>query len=255
MSALLLSALSAGANLGAQALTNAKNMKLAKYQYSKELEMWNRQNEYNAPAAQMSRLEAAGLNKNLVYGQGSVVGNTSSQLPQFQAPEYKMESPLPSAIGALSSFVDLEAKKANIDAVKANTKTIELENALKAATLESKIYMSNILKPNILNTQRSILGWTETEKAIKGSTLQSLYSTSPELLSDNLKATLFKPLIENELKSGQLQKYSAETKGVNLNNTIKQIEADFMKSLGVHSVKDILPAVSSVLNLLFRKKK
>lgn len=37
---------------------------------------WNRQNEYNSPAAQMLRLSAAGLNPNLMYGQGTT-GNAA----------------------------------------------------------------------------------------------------------------------------------------------------------------------------------
>ena len=46
-------------------LTNQANMKLAEYQYSKDLDMWNRQNEYNSPSAQMERFNAAGLNPNI----------------------------------------------------------------------------------------------------------------------------------------------------------------------------------------------
>lgn len=70
---------------GSQAKTNADQMKLAEYQYSKNLEMWNRNNEYNTPSAQRERMEAAGFNPNLVYGHGSVV-NTSSSAPQYSAP-------------------------------------------------------------------------------------------------------------------------------------------------------------------------
>lgn len=46
-------------------------------QYQQNLDLWNKQNEYNAPTAQMQRLQAAGLNPNLVYGNG-VSGNSSN---------------------------------------------------------------------------------------------------------------------------------------------------------------------------------
>lgn len=39
---------------------------------------WTMANDYNHPVAQMERLKAAGLNPNLVYGSGSVTGNTAS---------------------------------------------------------------------------------------------------------------------------------------------------------------------------------
>lgn len=58
----------------------------ADYAYGKNLEMWNLQNAYNDPAAQMARLKNAGLNPNLVYGGGNVTGNTSSS-----GPEYKLD--------------------------------------------------------------------------------------------------------------------------------------------------------------------
>lgn len=40
--------------------------------------MWNANNAYNHPKEQVKRLEEAGLNPMLVYGNGSVAGNTSS---------------------------------------------------------------------------------------------------------------------------------------------------------------------------------
>lgn len=45
--------------------------KAAKKQYNYQMEMWNLNNEYNSPKAQMERLREANLNPNLVYGNGS----------------------------------------------------------------------------------------------------------------------------------------------------------------------------------------
>lgn len=39
---------------------------------------WEKMNQYNSPQAQMERLKAAGLNPNLVYGNGSAVATTNS---------------------------------------------------------------------------------------------------------------------------------------------------------------------------------
>lgn len=47
------------------------NRELAKYGYDMDMEQWKRQNEYNTPLAQMERFKAAGLNQNLIYGQGT----------------------------------------------------------------------------------------------------------------------------------------------------------------------------------------
>lgn len=107
-------------------LTNQANRELAEYQYSKDLEMWNRGNEYNSPSAQMERLKAAGLNPNLVYGSGTVAGNTSSQLPKYQAPrmEYNYKPPLDVA-NILGAFQDFKIRQAQYDNLKAQRKAIE----------------------------------------------------------------------------------------------------------------------------------
>lgn len=55
---------------------NNSNKKVARENRAFALDMWNRNNEYNTPLAQMQRLKEAGLNPNLMYGQGTT-GNSS----------------------------------------------------------------------------------------------------------------------------------------------------------------------------------
>ncbi len=58
-----------------QKAENQKNRDFAKemaqYQNSENLAMWNRNNAYNTPSAQVSRMKAAGLNPSLMYAGGS----------------------------------------------------------------------------------------------------------------------------------------------------------------------------------------
>lgn len=74
---------SGGLGLIGTFLQNRANKKLAQYSFNKNVEMWRMQNEYNAPKAQMKRLQEAGLNPNLIYGKGTV-GNAQT-MPQYQA--------------------------------------------------------------------------------------------------------------------------------------------------------------------------
>ncbi len=69
-----------------QRRTNKKNRELAEYQYSKDVEMWEKNNEYNSPESQMDRYQQAGLNPNLVYGSPAVSGNSTS-MPSYDSPE------------------------------------------------------------------------------------------------------------------------------------------------------------------------
>lgn len=111
---------------GSQSSSNKANMELAKYRYEKDLEMWNRQNAYNTPAAQMQRYATAGINPNIVVSQGSN-GNASSA-PSFEAPEMKPYTGY-GDLGA-GSVVNAILRKFEIDN---QTKATESQNALNAA--------------------------------------------------------------------------------------------------------------------------
>lgn len=74
----------------------------AELAYQRSVQMWNMQNAYNSPEAQMQRFRAAGLNPHLIYGQGNP-GNASSP-PQYQPAnlQYRYEAPTyGAAIGSI----------------------------------------------------------------------------------------------------------------------------------------------------------
>lgn len=69
-----------GANIVSTAMTNQANERMQQQQNAWNLEQWNRNNEYNSPAAQLQRMKAAGLNPDLMYGQNAsgAAGNSAS---------------------------------------------------------------------------------------------------------------------------------------------------------------------------------
>lgn len=71
------------------------NFNLAQLQNKWNLEQWNRENEYNSPAAMMKRLREGGLNPDLMYQNGTS-GLTAASSPSMTA-------------GAPSSPVDMSA--------------------------------------------------------------------------------------------------------------------------------------------------
>jgi hypothetical protein len=85
--------------------------------------MWNKQNAYNTPKSQMERLKQAGLNPNMVYGTGTVSGNTSGQMPQYNAPSAEYHVPdfnMPNVVG---EYQQIKLAEANIDRIKQATLT------------------------------------------------------------------------------------------------------------------------------------
>lgn len=59
---LIAAGVSAAGSIGSKLLGNAQARKMADYEFSNNLKMWNLQNAYNSPAQQMQRLKDAGLN-------------------------------------------------------------------------------------------------------------------------------------------------------------------------------------------------
>ena len=79
------SALGSVVNAVSNASANRTNIKLAREQLAWNEKMWHLNNQYNAPLAQMQRYTEAGLNPNLMYGQGNS-GNASSPAQGVDAP-------------------------------------------------------------------------------------------------------------------------------------------------------------------------
>jgi len=101
---------------------NRANRELAQYQYDRELDMWNRMNEYNSPLSQMGRYQAAGLNPNLIYGSGSASAGNATQLPKYQAPQLSYNfNPAEQIMNSISQYQDFQVRQAQIDNVKAQT--------------------------------------------------------------------------------------------------------------------------------------
>lgn len=65
------------ANIAMQESANQANRQLAAEQRAWDLDMWNRQNAYNDPSAQMSRLRGAGINPALAYAQGGMMNEAA----------------------------------------------------------------------------------------------------------------------------------------------------------------------------------
>lgn len=117
--------------LKAQAEENQKtreyNLMLAKKQNDWNREQWNLENAYNAPSAQKARLEAAGLNADLMYG-GSGVSNTAAVSPSMTSGA--AANPMDwSALGskktigsAIMQSLAIEQARANVDKTKGEAK-------------------------------------------------------------------------------------------------------------------------------------
>jgi len=91
---------------------------LARYQADMNQKYLDAQNAYNTPKAQMSRFQDAGLNPNLIYGQGSP-GNQSESLKYPQQRSVDQGAAL-SAIGP--NFMNAMMTQSQVQAIDAKTR-------------------------------------------------------------------------------------------------------------------------------------
>lgn len=132
-----------------------ENREMADYQYSKDLEQWNRANRYNSPDEQMKRLKEAGLNPNLVYENGAAQSNAASQLPKYNSPTADYSGVSSGAQGieqvsanlgdTLHQYYDLKTKAASIDHLNAQKDLTEARDAMVVAQTHGETY-SNVEK-------------------------------------------------------------------------------------------------------------
>lgn len=117
-------ALSGGIQYATSMKSLRKNKKLAEYQHNLNMQAWREQAAYNSPEQQMQRLKDAGLNPNLVYGQGSGTTGQADPPPQFNAPTADLRVN-PDFSGAVSTLLNAEMTRGQLRHIDEQIKTQE----------------------------------------------------------------------------------------------------------------------------------
>lgn len=189
-------------NIASNLIQNRQNMKMAEYAYQKELEQWNRQNEYNKPINQMARFKEAGLNPNLMYGQGTPGNATDS--PNYSAPHLQFDNPFPNLgndIGQLrQTDADVALKGANEDLARANKDNVEQDTNNKK--LDNVIKALDIINKRIKNEtdeeQLSILKETKDELIKQEEELLRKITAEADTAEENLNLIRSNVALTNE---------------------------------------------------------
>uniref|UniRef100_A0AAU8B5V3 DNA pilot protein n=1 Tax=Dulem virus 90 TaxID=3145801 RepID=A0AAU8B5V3_9VIRU len=101
------------------------NKRAASQQNGYQWAFWKANNDYNSPASQMQRLEEAGLNPNLVYGNGAATHQaTMATAPKVAAAQSNMLASLQTA----NMFGQMANTEAQTDIIRHNLKYAEANN-------------------------------------------------------------------------------------------------------------------------------
>jgi len=105
--------------------------------FDQNKEMWMLQNKYNTPMSQMGRYAEAGLNPNLIYGQGS--SGNAANVPNIQpAHSDRKFAPfqIPEMIG---TYQDMQLKQAGLDRTKEQTRLLSEKSRTEAVERMNKL--------------------------------------------------------------------------------------------------------------------
>lgn len=193
---------------------NVYNREMAEYQYNKDLEMWNRANEYNLPGNQMARLKEAGLNPNLIYG-GAPSNAAVGQLPKYNAPEWVPEQVAPMNLAqVLDAYQNFEMKQAQIDNLKAERRVIDKRALLTAYQAQNEEYR---IGPN----------WYKDAEA--RAYLKRLFGTDATNTMDVSPLVNRKIDAEYRSKVAMLERYNADIALKNVDKDIKDLNLQYMR--------------------------
>lgn len=200
----------------------------AETSWSRQLEAWNMENEYNSPKAQMQRYQDAGLNPNLIYGQSNTAGSIGNyQMDTPDAPyvdvgsAYSSGSHTGDAIAAAASSVAnglasyQQAKKQDLE----NQIAFELlkQNEQKTAQMS---YQTSILSKELADYDNKIQheNWrrgNEIHRQLQADEKHGFDSAMSQTNLDRLKFQLQTMQDESQIKLDLLREQLKSAKNSN----------------------------------------
>lgn len=175
----------------AQESANRTNIMLQREAQAWNESMWQKQNEYNTPAAQIQRMREAGLNPALMYSQGNV-GNAESVKPVSPAQVQPVTGLSQGIASAGDAIADGIIKMEQVKQMRAQTRMLQAKaDQTVASTMTHEDY-TNYLRAKIGLTNK------QAELADSKVAFQDIYNTS-------LPGLLYNRKRQGELSNQKLQ--------------------------------------------------
>ena len=246
--------------------TNLKSRQFAEsmYQWQRNdaLADWNRQNEYNSPTQQMKRLKEAGLNPNLIYGNGNATAISSSQPRGSNAPAWTPHAPQvdPGAIGeVVSKYFDTKIKQAQYDNLVATKENIDADTAQKRSTTENIGIKSNRAQFDLdlekelrdLTIQTRLYGTAKIKQEVNNmfSANQRAEISNSQSIAESVERVLLMKKREGQI-TWDNQRIQATTANIKADTQIKEAELLLRKQGFTSSTPQFQRLIGKIVNNL-----
>lgn len=201
--------LGAGINYFSQQSANEANMQLAREQRDFYLEQWKRENAYNDPSAQMARLQRAGLNPSLMYGEGSAGMPASASMADVEAARVSASQVDPYLLAQIAN-INADTRNKDINSDKQSSDIKVNEGLIKVN--ESVVLYNKALTSMTKAQQDNIVAHTEalaTTVSLQNSEIAKNFASI-----EKMKTDVYQRSVELALKSKEVDsivdKYAAE---------------------------------------------
>lgn len=246
-----LGAASNAANMISQGSMNKKTRKWNENMYRQQradsLADWAMQNEYNHPSSQMARLRDAGLNPNLVYGNGTEttagpVRGTSADKWTPIAPTAQLGQVAADSIGA---SIDLQVKQAQVDNLRKQNTLIQnqaVESLARGIAVYTGIDKTKIdteaakfdltMKEALRDTNIAI-----TEGILKKQQVDTQFTINQDERARLMNAATLEKMVEEILTiqkgraktDAEIREIDARIKNLSTDQELKQLELELRK--------------------------
>lgn len=233
--------------------TRQYNERMYGVQKQDNLDFWNMQNSYNSPEQQMQRLNAAGLNPNLVYGTGAVANSTSAPNVPNAMP-YSPKTPELNLPKVADSYFNIQSQQQRLANDKLVGDNMLLENELKKEAITSAKLNNTFNADTYTSKIRGFLGDNENKYSnsiksfLNADLLQYLAGQSATPTRSGMRTVSGEPqdslLVKDWMakhdstKLGNTLKSSASKRN-DLDNTLKGIDVQHRERLIRGNIQDI----------------
>lgn len=217
--------------------TREWNERMYALQKQDNIAQWERNNSYNSPEQQMQRLQKAGLNPNLVYGNGAVA-NSSSPADTPHAMPYRPEIPQVNLPQIADTYFNIQSRAQELSNQKKIGDNLTAELALKGAELTSKQLGNKFTAETYLSKVRGFRGDNEQKYSnaiktyINKELLETLNNSATSIGNGQVNQTTTG---DSMLTKDWMQKFN----GQGLLNKLRSGEIENKKSLtGINQIKE-----------------
>lgn len=222
----------------------------ANQMFDRQVDFWNMQNEYNSPAQQMSRLEAAGLNPNLVYGNGSMANTSNSGMPSVSVPSNSGPTVRPASISMRQAYMDSimgdtyraqqnrlveDAKLSREQQAKARAETLLTLSNVDARKLSNKLFRDTFNE----QVESARLGNEQSRRNIEMTTASAEVARKR---LDELDAIIAE-------KGAHIRNLDMNTRLSRANSYLQELTSDYFKETGfLPGSSDIMQWINLISN-------